>query len=36
MKFKPPQKFIPLVKTRLRSRIEYEFLTDHSLVYIEK
>jgi hypothetical protein len=36
MKFNPLKKFTLLVKTRLRSRMEDEFLTDHLLVYIEK
>jgi len=36
MKFDPPKIFSLLVKTRLHSRIEDEFLADYSLVYIEK
>jgi hypothetical protein len=39
MKFSPPtkkKKKILLVKTRLHSRMEDEFLTDHLLVYIKK
>jgi hypothetical protein len=36
MKFNPSKKFTLLVKTRLRSRMEVEFLADHLLVYIKK
>jgi hypothetical protein len=38
MKFNPPKKkkITLLVKTRLRSKMKYEFLADYLLVYIEK
>jgi hypothetical protein len=36
IKFNLPNKFTLLVETILHSKIEYEFLVDHLLVYIDK